>query len=257
MFMEDIVLFYEPQLDVEQKLSSVDFHNISVRLHFHRAIELVCVHSGKVRVRNGQRAYEAGQGQIIFVPSYFAHFMESIEDNFCTNFIIPYNLYKCFEIEKIPLYYSLLSDPQRNGEIFEAIKLAKKNLAGANPPLAEGFAKVVLGLIVERYEPEEADKNDNDFIIRLIEYIDRNFTEEITLDIVAKEFGYSKYYFSKLFNRSFGCGLNYYVNQVRCNFIENEKLKGGHKMGDLILKAGFGEPSNYYKFLKKLKLSHI
>ncbi len=251
--MENIVLSYEPQRDVEQRLSSADFHNIGARLHFHRAIELVCVNRGKVKVRNGQKIYEAGQGQIIFVPSYFAHAVETIEDNFCTNFIIPYNLYKSFEAEKIPLYYSLLSDSQKNGEIFEAIKIAKENLAGANPILEEGFAKTVLGLIVKRYEPEEADKSDNEFTIRLIEYIDRNFAEDITLDTIAGQFGYSKYYFSKLFNKSFGCGLNYYVNQVRCNFIENEKLKGHHKMGDLIFKAGFGEPSNYYKFLKKLK----
>lgn len=253
VFMENIALSYEPLRDIEQKLSSKEYRNVSTHLHFHRSIELVYVHSGKVQVRNGHKLFYAKGGEIIFVPSYFAHRIITVEENVCTNFIIPYNLYKSFKVEKIPLYYSLLDNIEYNKEISDVIMLAKKSISGGSPVLAEGFAKVVLGLIVKHYEPEDLDKDDNDFIIRIIEYIDNNFAEEITLDTISKEFGYSKYYFSRLFNKSFGCTLNYYLNQVRHNFIENEKQSGNRKMGDLILKAGFSEPSNYYKFLKKLK----
>lgn len=251
--MENIALSYEPLRDIEQKLSSTDYRNVQTHLHFHRSIELLCVHYGKVQVRNGHKFFCAKKGDIIFVPSYFAHQITTVEENLCTNFIIPYNLYKQFVVEKVPLYYSLLGNAEYNREISGLVMLAQKNLGGGGSILAEGFAKAVLGLIVKNYPPEDADKGDNDFIIRIIDYIDKNFAEDITLDSLAKEFGYTKYYFSRLFNKSFGCSLNFYINQVRCNFIESEKLNGKHKIGDLVMRAGFSEPSNYYRFLKKLK----
>jgi AraC-like DNA-binding protein len=253
MFMENVALSYEPQRDVEQKLSTADLKNIYTHLHFHRSIELVYVHYGKAKVRCGQKTYFAEGGEIIFVPSYFAHKIDTVEENLCTNFIIPYNLYKSFHTEKIPLYYSLLPDVDYNKQIADIIMLAQKHIYGGNHLLAEGFSSVVLGLIVNRYRPEKIDKSDNEFVIKIIEYIDKNFGEEISLDKIAKDFNYSKYYFSKLFNKSFGCNLNHYINQVRCNFIESEKAKGGQKINDLILKAGFNDTSNYYKFLKKLQ----
>ena len=63
---------------------------------------------------------------------------------------------------------------------------------------------------------------------------------------------YSKYYFSKLFNKLFGCTLKNYVNTVRCGMIENDKEKG---VSNAILNAGFNSLSSYYKFKAKNKWS--
>jgi two-component system response regulator YesN len=45
--------------------------------------------------------------------------------------------------------------------------------------------------------------------------VDEHFNEDLTLDDLAKHFGYSKYYFSNLFNKHFKTNLKNYVNQVR------------------------------------------
>ena len=90
---------------------------------------------------------------------------------------------------------------------------------------------------------------NNSLVRKIIEYIDTNYDEEITLTSLSEYFGYSKYYFSAFFNKNFGCNLNSYLNNVRINKIENEH---GSKTEN-ILNCGFKTLSTYYRALSKHK----
>lgn len=243
---------YEPTRDVVNTVSSTTYKNVYAELHFHRSVELIYVHEGRIRVRSGLKEFVVEQGEIAFVPEYFAHNAVTLGEGKATNFIIPYNYYKQFLARGVKLYYSHLDNKAVNSEIWKVIEQAQPRLKEGGELLAQGYASVVLGLIAANYTPENLSHGDNDFVIKLVDYIERNFAADLTLERVAQDFGYSKYYFSRLFNRGFGCTLNHYINQVRYNHVVSN-MGGEGNLSSLILAAGFNDISTFYKYKKRME----
>jgi AraC-like DNA-binding protein len=61
---------------------------------------------------------------------------------------------------------------------------------------------------------------------------------------------YNKYYFSKLFNRSFGCNLSRYVNRIRYRYVL-DNADASKNLSEIIFDAGYNDPSVFYKYRAK------
>ena len=82
----------------------------------------------------------------------------------------------------------------------------------------------------------------------MLGYIDDHFEEQITLDSIAAEFGYNKYYFSRLFNTYIGDSLNGYINMVRVNnVIARAKKKESGNLSQIIFDCGFDSMTTFYR----------
>jgi AraC-like DNA-binding protein len=98
--------------------------------------------------------------------------------------------------------------------------------------------------------PREMPANQN-FLEEVLVYVDKNFSSEITLDSIAGEFGYSKYYFSRMFNSLFGTNLNDYISIVRLGKAI-EMLKERYcSVSEAALECGFPSIPTFYRALKK------
>ncbi len=66
-------------------------------------------------------------------------------------------------------------------------------------------------------------------VYEIVDYIDKNFYTNLKLKTVAEHFNYNSSYFGKLFNKTFECSFNKYLELVRIEkskkLLENEKLK--------------------------------
>jgi AraC-like DNA-binding protein len=52
-------------------------------------------------------------------------------------------------------------------------------------------------------------------VLKIQKYIEKNFSEEISLDFLAKEFGYSKYHLNRMFAESTGKTIHAYIMERR------------------------------------------
>ena len=117
--------------------------------------------------------------------------------------------------------------------------------------LLQGYSLTILGLITEHYpsvfnESYTHNQRYNKVIIEAIQYVEEHYKEKITLEDIATHFGYSKWYFSRFFNKFFGCSLPVYINSIRCSKIEQKKKSTLNKTYT-ILDEGFSSLSAYYK----------
>ncbi|MDY6024353.1 MAG: AraC family transcriptional regulator [Candidatus Borkfalkiaceae bacterium] len=119
--------------------------------------------------------------------------------------------------------------------------------------MLEGLVSVLLGYVTERYRPCEVYPAETQLMSNIIEWLDHNYTQTITLQFVAKNFGFGKYHFSRLFNKLFGCNFTVYVNRLRARYVRENAGKG-KSVTALIYEAGFGCASAYYQFLKREKI---
>lgn len=245
---------YESKRDVEHLISSKTLINVIPSLHFHKSLELNYATQGALKVQLGLHNEIFYPGEIAFIPSYIPHSVAAIGETVSENLIIPFQYFKKFSQNDVSLQFFQLNNKKINTELFTIISAIKERI-NTNPPiLLQGLIYVLLGLIVENYPQNQFSTNEDSLIIRIIEYIENNFTENLTLENISANFGYSKYHFSKLFHKYFNCNLKAYINNIRINYIKDH-LKT-EKTTTLISNAGFNTLSTFYRLKQKNKQSH-
>ena len=239
-------MLYEPILDVNQHVTKHIYKNCTAVKHFHQSIEMIFCHKGKLKITCGANEYFLECGEIAFIPSYFPHAVEMVEESLSTTYIIPYHYYKDFTENKIFLLHGKLADKVINDKILLAMIDSETCLDKQPNLLLQGYVNVILGLINQHYKSDQNGTVKIELMMNIIDYINENYKEKITLESISSHFGYSKYYFSRLFNKTFNCSINFYINQVRKNKVLSQS-KGNKKITDVILENGFGTISTFYR----------
>ena len=83
-----------------------------------------------------------------------------------------------------------------------------------------------------------------------ISYIDEHITEDITPEMMAEHFNYSRDYFRKAFQDDFGMGLSAYISQRKIQKAARE-LRQGVKVASLAKKYGFKSRNGFDKAFRK------
>ncbi len=108
-----------------------------------------------------------------------------------------------------------------------------------------------IATLIEKSDPADlysasSNKNAN----QIIDYINRHYTEEITLNTLANRFHFSKYYISHLFKDCVGVSPYDYLI-IRRLYICNNLIRGKHTIKEACFLAGFNNYSNFYRLYKK------
>ena len=96
------------------------------------------------------------------------------------------------------------------------------------------------------------DAKNAEVIRKAINFINENFTNNISLDIVANAVHLNSSYFSSIFKKETGTSFSNYLNTVRIE--ESKKLLKdvNNSILDIALSVGFEDQSYYTKVFKKL-----
>ncbi len=84
---------------------------------------------------------------------------------------------------------------------------------------------------------------------KVIDYIEQNYHEELSLDFLADKFFISKFYLSREFNRVVGVSVYKYIIQRRL-FYAKALLGNSIPPTDVYLQCGFGDYANFYRAFK-------
>ncbi len=96
-----------------------------------------------------------------------------------------------------------------------------------------------------------ADVRHKDTIYKAVDYIKRNYIEQITLEDVAKHVYLNPSYFSKIFKNEMNCTFVSYVNKVRINFSKSLLMDKSIPLTDVSTLVGFDDQSYFTKVFKK------
>ncbi len=112
---------------------------------------------------------------------------------------------------------------------------------------------VVTDILLEiKYSPKktsELEKVDS-LPMRLIEYIDKNYTTDITLESLAKQNFCSVSQICHIFKSSFGISIKQYILQKRME-IAREKIKNGIDIKSVSESIGYTDYVTFYRAYKK------
>lgn len=94
-------------------------------------------------------------------------------------------------------------------------------------------------------------ETNKQFVLHCVEYIENNFTDQITLDEISKKFSMSKSNFCSLFSKITGHSFNKYLNICRIKAAKSY-MKKGYKITALYGLCGYNDFSTFNRNFKKI-----
>lgn len=227
-----------------------------VSKHYHSHLEIYYVTQGNIEVTINNQTQILGKDQLSVCDSFDEHSYTHVTQDANSVFItIPDTLTSKLEVWKKHKKFTnnFITDKEVSKKFKTFIDLLLQHDSSVpNELYVEGLVITILGLILQHIPLSDADEMNKTILSNIVHYINDHFTEKLTLDGVSKHFGYSKYYFSKLFNKNFKCHFNDYVNSIRCrNVITMLNSTPNQTILTAILSSGFSSPSSFYKFFKE------
>ncbi len=247
-------LYYESMRDYNYDFVldkvSLDFEN---HPHFHKNIEIIYVSSGNYVCNINGEQYELEPDDMCFISPCKIHSAPPCSNGKGFLFMASENLLNDFApLFKNSTFPVVLNDKNFNKtQILPFLQLLK-------PPfstfLKKGAVNYILGLLLTNYEliKSQPDKN-SDVVISVVQYIDKHYAEKLTLSGVAEKLGYSKFYFSRLFNRIIKKSFSDYLNLVRIDkFLTRYNDGKIQSINELLYECGFESNTTFYRNFKKL-----
>ena len=243
-------MHYEPKRDIDDRVTAYSYGNCTAALHYHETIEIIFIFKGTFLITLGQKQYNATSGDIMFIPSFFPHSVSCSKDSFSTTVMLPKKYFEKINFgNKI---FSLLNDTEKNKQLFDLRSKLCLSLESQSENEILGYVIVLLATIERLYPVSTDNIDENLLIIEIIRYINDNFRNNLTLEIISEQFGYSKYYFSRFFNKHFNCNINTYLGKIRLKTAETLILKGMN-ITDAVITSGINSLSTYYRLKRQNK----
>ena len=238
------------------KLSHRDNKIVRCVTHFHRQMEIIVVKEGVLTANLNGEFFHLKAGEVIIAEPFDLHtWGDEVGQYVCM--IIPYsklNHYISVKAGRV-LKNKVISDPifyEKLTALIDTLYLHYDTHISDDSYIIDCLMKAIVGVLVEYMTfGEKTNKNKGELLQDILSWLDNNYKDTITLEMAAKHFGFSKYYFSKLFNTHLGINLNAYLNMLRTKnvlrLIRDEK----YPVSDAILDSGYTSVTPFYRYFKE------
>ena len=231
--------------------------------HYHKEMELFLITDGSALLYVDSVAYEVQKGDIFVIAPYHPHNAKIFSDrNFshhciCFDLQMIYERNLCEDLEKGNLTITPhIPHTEPCAELLgEYVKKACQahSISKAGWELnVIGYMSLFLGLLKEHcYIQQISDgTKSNDFSIRLIDYISKNYSNGITSRDAADFLHISNSYFCRIFKENFGSCFQNYLNVYRLEAAKEQLKTSTLTITEISVAVGFNSFSYFSKLFK-------
>lgn len=247
--------FYEAGHD---KADTISFHyseNVYTPPHFHRCIEILYVKQGGIDFEVNGEAFHADRDDIVFVHKCGVHALQPAPAY--TDYVLiigprySNDFAGIFRTKALPTH---LTDKEYNRKVLPCMSALHELKETDSELIKKGYTDVIIGHLLSHYEKVSVPLMPKiETVVNVLNYIDDHYRDPITLDSISSEFGYNKYYFSRLFNSYVGETLNGYINMIRIrNMMDEAGRTENPNVSELVFSNGFDSMTTFYRSFSKL-----
>lgn len=244
--------------------------------HTHDFIELIYIKSGTgVQVIDGI-SYPVSRGSFLFVNHGQTHAIHAeeelsyIEVMFDLEFISQelINKNNAFDILTLSSFGDLGSELDDtvppivhfSGEELYAVEHLLKDLVreiSLRRPLYKnvihGYMETLLSKLMRKLAtnlPDGLQAEKQDALYKIMEYINQNYSEDISLETLAERSFYNPSYFSRIFKNRFGMGFKAYITKLRTDKAAELLKTTDLPVKDVLTRCGFNDKNAFYRALE-------
>ncbi len=221
--------------------------------NWHESLEILQIISGEGLVLCDSREYAISAGDTVIINSNEVHRVSTYSEIRYHCFIIGsrFCLENGIDIEKIK-FKNKIGDE----EVKKLVEKVISEFSGGDDyyiPAARYCALALLTYLCRNHAEKSEKAKDNsgaDSIKMGLEFINNNFTKELSLENIAKKAGISKYHFLREFKRYTGHTVVKYINILRCEYAKRLLRSSDASVGDVAALCGYDNQSYFTKTFK-------
>lgn len=225
--------------------------------HLHRNVEIIYLKAGASSCTVDLVPYELRPGDVLFVFSEQLHSYApptGIPENYALLFPPDIPVFKeIFDtmLPTCPILHGVVTEEiealfHAARSAYNADKNGDRFAAGA----AQGYISIILSKLLPQLPMQKKSQLRDNLEHRLIRYCAAHYTEPITLESVAKEFGYSPAYLSRFFKSKFKVGFSRFITHLRLEEAKKMVRSEGN-MTEVAYACGFGSMRNFNRAFKE------
>ncbi len=218
--------------------------NKSVK-HYHSLYEIYYLEKGVCNYLIEDKLFEMLEGDVVFIPKGIIHktSYEDVHSRLLVNCSEEY--LKGADIKKAFVY----RNSQYSGEIYSILKNIEREYLHSDKfsdNLIAGYMQQLLSIVYRNENEFENTRAQNKYALKVLDYLKKNYTGEITLTHLAEKFSVSQEHLSRIFKKETGFGFNEYLSLLRLKKAESIlKLDTGKSISEIAFECGFND-SNYF-----------
>lgn len=223
--------------------------------HLHKEIEVLLVLDGFANLHLEDSILTIKKGDIIFIPPFTPHLYKiPKKSNFshrcvCFDSSIIYDKSIAKNLEDKCITPKIINNESCFNFINEAFESYTKKTDGFELFIIGNISLFFATLIKEKLMVS-VETSDTSFHKTVIDYIDKNFSENITSKDIAKILHLNSSYFCRLFKKNFGLPFQKYLSFYRTEKSKKLLKNTDLSVAEISIKVGFNSQSFYSKLFK-------
>jgi len=241
-------------------------------MHWHTAMEIIMPIENTYAVSMNKTAYSLKVGDILIIPPGELHALVAPSSG--SRIVMLFDASLLANVKGFSGILPVLMQPRiiskdNSPEIYEAQKnllYSIRDEYNSNTPLREA---AIYALIIQMFVNIGRNHMDADTLFPLVrqgkqkeyiekfnmifDYIDQNYTEDLSLDTISGVAGFSKFHFSRLFKQFTDMSFYDYLNQRRVRAAEALLLDPDIPITEIAMRSGFSSISTFNRVFKSFK----
>lgn len=231
--------------------------DFSFKSHSHNMVEVYYFLRGNARFVVEGNIFSLERGNILVMASGQTHHL-LLEPSVAYE-----RMALLIDTSAVPPEYEALSEQIYNGaNLFsldkreqiwfeESFATITKSPDDLQKHLVFSFASMVFGMLANKLSRTNEPKIENDIIKKTINYINKNLSHELSLEIIANSLYISRVTLNRKFREIMGCTVWEYVIRRRIYSARQSLFLGGN-ITDVYQKSGFNDYSSFFRAYKKV-----
>lgn len=231
-------------------------------MHYHDEHELYYLINGKMTYYVEDKVYHMEKGDFIFIPKEVMHKTDS-EDCMVSERMLATITDDIFDdktrfiLDELSRCNIIYIPPNNLYEIEELFHRLEQEYCKEDNYKSEMIKLYSLEILIQlcRLKREAVDKlNDSDKIILSVsEYIEENFSQNISLKSLSEHFAMSESHLSRKFKKVMGSGINEYITSIRIKHAEKLLHEKIYNVTEISQMCGFNDSNYFSSVFKSIK----
>lgn len=225
---------------------------IFTEMHYHSDFEILYITGGRAKMMVNTDVFYAEKNSMILINPYELHYGEVLSE-FFSYFCIDFNMDLLLLENKDKIISGNMKF--KNHIKSEDMKLFIQNVFSSYQKAREGWKLSAIGnlhLLFSHLEKElrtSASVKENEFAKKVLNYINENYTKNISSKTASQELSYNQSYFCRMFHKNFSLKFSEYLNIYRIKKAK-EFLKE-QSVSEVAMNCGFSSISYFSLEFKK------
>lgn len=236
----------------KEPLTSIVTENMNFPMHLHPQIELFFIISGEtsVTVRGESRVLQPGSLAVIF-PNQIHSYTSLQPGNRAALIICDLPLTGGFSetlLQWHPKDPFLLPEMLHSNVAFAVQEMITEKSNGNNRAVCTALMQLILARVLPQMSLHRNRSSDyQELTYQIAQYVAEHYREPLTLDVLSKQLGFSRFHLSHVFSEKIGQHFSTYLSSIRtdcaCALLSNTNLS----VTEIAAESGFESQRTFFR----------